>query len=379
MRRRLAGSVPAQRPFQARQEPPRSRRIHRSTGWMPRGPPTPRIERRTGCACERGDSSAGRGGRSPGSRARSLVRFATPAGGLHGYGHEDAAAARMKGRHRIGLGPDFACIEGLARGAWQARVLSRDPSSDPLTGEVRVHGGPAGEHIEPLHEQSEFTQPIRLRLGRVRRRHSVEALPPSWKDVRGGKGRLPAIEIRPREIRSGGCHRRPVDQPTFMACAGPQRRRPTLRSYAGSRSLPAHPAVRLRRRGRPAARLASDPADGLGLAAHIRQKLGIRRPLQAFLDQRSDHDLQAHRQLHGDRRPAGETSGTIDQVTGQDDENARFALEHSTVGLLEGYISYISHINHEMAAAGFWYARWRGRMVRDRRGAVMLISFVAGA
>jgi hypothetical protein len=122
----------------------------------------------------------------------------------------------MKGRHRIGLGPDFACIEGLARGAWQARVLSRDPSSDPLTGEVRVHGGPAGEHIEPLYEQSEFTQPICLRLGRVRRRHSVEALPPSWKDVRGGKGRLPAIEIRPREIRSGGCHRRPVDQPTFM-------------------------------------------------------------------------------------------------------------------------------------------------------------------
>ena len=119
----------------------------------------------------------------------------------------------MKGRHRIELGPYFARVEGLARGAWQARVLALDAGSDSLSGEVRVHGGSAGEPVEPLHKQSEFAEPIRLRLGRVRRGDSVQALPPSWKDMGGGKGGLPAIEVRPREIRSGGCHCSSFDQP----------------------------------------------------------------------------------------------------------------------------------------------------------------------
>jgi len=226
-RRPLAGSVLAQRPFQGRQEPSRSRRIRRSTGWMPTGQPTPRIGQRTVCACEKRDSSAEGGGRSLDSRARSLVRFATSAGGLHGYRHEHAAAARMKGWHRIGLGPHFARIEGLARGAWQAHVLARDPGSDSLTGEVRVHGGPAGKHIEPLHEQTEFAEPVRLRLRRVRRRDSMKALPPSWKDAGGGKGGLPAIEVRPREIRSVRCHRSPFDQPRRRhgSCGGGGRSR----------------------------------------------------------------------------------------------------------------------------------------------------------
>jgi hypothetical protein len=88
----------------------------------------------------------------PDSSARSRIRFATSAGRLHGYRHEDAATARMKRGHRIGLGPHFARIEGLARVTWQAHILAHDPCSDPLTGEVRMQGGPAGEHIEPLHE-----------------------------------------------------------------------------------------------------------------------------------------------------------------------------------------------------------------------------------
>jgi hypothetical protein len=56
----------------------------------------------------------------------------------------------MKGGHRIELGPHFARIEGLARGAWQPHILADDPGSDPPASEVSVHGGPAGEHVEPL-------------------------------------------------------------------------------------------------------------------------------------------------------------------------------------------------------------------------------------
>ena len=159
-----------------------------------------------------GDASAERGGRSLDSRAWSPVRFTTSAHGRHGYRHEHAAAARMKGRHRIELGAHFARIERLARGAWQAHVLARDPSSEPLTREVRAHGGPVGEHIAPLDKQSELAEPIGLRVGRVRRRGSMETLPPSGKDVGRGKSGLPTIEVRPREIRSAGCHRRLFDQ-----------------------------------------------------------------------------------------------------------------------------------------------------------------------
>ena len=209
----FAGGATAQRSYQERQGQSCSRRIRRSTGWMPTGQPAPRTERRTVCACERGDSGAERAGRSAASRAPSVVRFSTPAGGLRWYRHEHAPAARMKGWHSIELGPHFARIEGLAHGAWQARVLARDPGSDPLTSEMRVHGGPAGEHIEPFDKQTEFAEPIRLRFRRVRRRDSVEALPPSWKDVGGGKGGLPVIEVGPSEIRSAGCHRSPFHQP----------------------------------------------------------------------------------------------------------------------------------------------------------------------
>jgi hypothetical protein len=117
----------------------------------------------------------------------------------------------MKGRHRVELGSHFARIERLARGAWQAYVLALDPSSEPLTREVRVHGGPVGEHIAPLDKQSEFAEPIGLRVGRVRRRGLVETFPPGGKNVGGGKSGLPTIEVRPREIRSAGCHRSPFD------------------------------------------------------------------------------------------------------------------------------------------------------------------------
>jgi hypothetical protein len=118
----------------------------------------------------------------------------------------------MKGRHRVELGSHFARVERLARGAWQADVLALDPSSAPLTHEVRVHGGPVGEHIAPLDKQSELAEPIGLRVRRVRRRDFVETFPPSGKDVGGGKSSLPTIEVRPREIRSAGCHRSPFDQ-----------------------------------------------------------------------------------------------------------------------------------------------------------------------
>lgn len=118
----------------------------------------------------------------------------------------------MKGWYRIEFSPDFARIEGIARGAWLARLLANDPGSDPLTGEVGAHGGTAGEHVEPLGKQIEFTEPIRLRFRRVRRRGAVEALPSRWKAVGGGKGGLPAIEVGPREIRSAG-HRSPFDMP----------------------------------------------------------------------------------------------------------------------------------------------------------------------
>ena len=103
----------------------------------------------------------------------------------------------MKGRHRIELGSHFARIERLAGGARQAHVLARNPSSEPLTGEVRVHDGPVREHIAPLDEQSELADPIGLGVRRVRRRDSVETLPPSGKGVGGGKGGLPTIEVRP--------------------------------------------------------------------------------------------------------------------------------------------------------------------------------------
>ena len=60
------------------------------------------------------------------------------------YRHHYAAATRMKGGHRIELGPHFASIEVLARGAGEAHVLAHDSGSDPLASEVRVDGGPAG-------------------------------------------------------------------------------------------------------------------------------------------------------------------------------------------------------------------------------------------
>jgi hypothetical protein len=170
------------------------------------------ISRRTVWACEEGDSSAERGSRSLDSRARTPVRFATSAYGHCGDRHEHAAAARMKGRHRIELGSHFARIERLARRAGQAHVLALDPSSEPLTGEVRVHGGPVGEHIAPLDEQSEFAEPICLRVRPMRRRDLVQTLPSSRKDAGGGKGGLPTIEVRPREIWSTGCHRSLIDQ-----------------------------------------------------------------------------------------------------------------------------------------------------------------------
>ena len=212
MRKPLDGGVTAHRSCRERRGRSRSQRILRSTGWMPTGQPTPRIERRTGCACARGDSSAERAGRSVDWRARSRVHFATSASGFTGYRHQHAATAGMKGWYRIEISPDFARIEGLARGARQARVLANDPSSNPLTGEVGAHEGTAGEHVEPLGKQIEFTAPIRLRFRRVRRRGAVEALPSNWKDMGGGKGSLPAIEVGPREIRSADCHRSPFNQ-----------------------------------------------------------------------------------------------------------------------------------------------------------------------
>jgi hypothetical protein len=212
MRKPLDGGVTAHRSCRERQGWSRSRRILRSTGWMPTGQPTPRIERRTGCACARGDFSAERAGRSVDSRARSLVHFATSASGFTGYRHQDAATAGMKGWYRIEVSPDFARIEGLARGARQARVLASDPSSNPLTGEVGAHDGTAGEHVEPLGKQIEFAAPIRLRFRRVRWRGAVEALPSSWKDMGGGKGSLPAIEVGPREVRGADCHRSPFNR-----------------------------------------------------------------------------------------------------------------------------------------------------------------------
>jgi hypothetical protein len=142
------------------------------------------------------------------------VHFAASASGFTGYRHQDAATAGMKGWYRIEVSPDFARIEGLARGARQARVLASDPSSNPLTGEVGAHDGTAGEHVEPLGKQIEFAAPIRLRFRRLRWRGAVEALPSSWKDMGGGKGSLPAIEVGPRKIRSAGLcrHRSPFDQ-----------------------------------------------------------------------------------------------------------------------------------------------------------------------
>jgi hypothetical protein len=214
---------------------------------MPTGQPTPRTERRTVCACARGDSSAERAGRSVDSRARSLVHFATSAR-LTGYRHQHAAAAGMKGWYRIEFGTDFARIEGLARGAWQARVLANHPGSNPLTGKVGAHDGTAGEHVEPLGKQIDFAAPIRLRFRRVRRRDAVESLPSSWKDVSGGKGGLPAIEVGPREIRSAGCHRSPFNQgsasPSDRRCAIVSPRRAKSKSRRRSRRAPARGDMR---------------------------------------------------------------------------------------------------------------------------------------
>lgn len=146
--------------------------------------------------------------------ARARERAPASADARHRYRHEHAAAARMKRRHGLELGPHLARIEGVARGTRQAHVLARDTGADPLTREVRLHIGPAGEHIEPLGKQAVFAEPVRLRLRRVGRRGSVEALPSRWKDPRGGKGGLPAIEVGPRKVRSADrCrHRRPFDQ-----------------------------------------------------------------------------------------------------------------------------------------------------------------------
>src|SRR5258705_13230612 len=167
---------------------------------------------------------------SDSSGERALVRSPTSAGGLQGYRHEHAAAARVKGRHRIELGSHFARIEGVARGTRWAHVLAHDSGSDPLTGEVRAHVGTALEHIEPLGQQTEFAEPVRFRFRGVRRRDSVEAIPPSWKDPGGSEHGLPAIEVGPREIRSASLcrHRSGFVQSraarTFMTYSGPPRR-----------------------------------------------------------------------------------------------------------------------------------------------------------
>ena len=135
----------------------------------------------------------------------------------------------MEGWHHVERGPHFAQVEGLTRGAWQARVLTRDPRSDPLTREMRVCSRPMGQHIEPFDKQTEFAEPISLGSRRVRGRSSVEAFPASWKDAGGGKGRLPAIEVGPREIRGAGCHR--------SLCNQPQRRHSSYGGAARPRSM----------------------------------------------------------------------------------------------------------------------------------------------
>jgi hypothetical protein len=175
------------------------------------------------------------------SWARAPVQSRTSAGRLYSYRQEYAAAAGMKGRHRFKLGPYLVCSEGVACGAWQARILPHDSGSDPLTGEMRTHGGPARKHIEPLGKQTVFAEPICLRFGRVRRRDSVEALPPSRKGLGRGKGGLPAIEVGPRKIRSAGISRHcgPFDQEIFrpavmrvFAIGGPEiMSRPTAASH----------------------------------------------------------------------------------------------------------------------------------------------------
>src|SRR5262245_51600109 len=147
----------------------------------------------------------------------------------------------MEGWYRIKRSPDRARIEGLARGARQARVLANDPGSNPLTREVGAHGGTASEHVEPFGEQIKFAEPIRPRFRRVRRRDAVEALPANRKNVGGGKGGLPAIEVGPREIRSAGCQRSPFNQPRRPFKSTMRHRQPEVREVEKPETSTAYP------------------------------------------------------------------------------------------------------------------------------------------
>src|SRR5512145_2602198 len=93
---------------------------------------------------------------------------------------------------------------------------------------------------------------------------------------------------------------------------------------------------RARRRGAPGVvvdrrrppGLASNPTNRLRLSSDIGQERFIAGPLEALLEQRSQHDLQAHRELHRRGGPTGNASGAIDEILRQDDEHACFVSEH---------------------------------------------------
>ena len=135
----------------------------------------------------------------------------------------------MKGRRGLELGPHLARIEGVARGAREAHVLARDTGANPLTREVRVHIGPAGEHIEPLGKQALFAEPVRLRFRRVGRRGSVEALSTEVERSAQRQRRLASDRSRATQnpaVLALGRRRSPFDQSRRTGDSGSRDRRP---------------------------------------------------------------------------------------------------------------------------------------------------------
>jgi hypothetical protein len=126
------------------------------------------------------------------------------------------------------------------------------------------------------------------------------------------------------------------------------RRLPTARPSADSRLLS---VPRLRPRWPPSARRASGKADRLDLAFNVGEEGRVVVAPQPLFDQSPEDDLKAHGKLERGRRPPRKDPGPIEDIPGENEEDARLIEHHvSRLGPTrrdrpsQHYMSYIIYI-----------------------------------
>ena len=126
----------------------------------------------------------------------------------------------MEGRHRLQIGSHLAPVERVTGRTGRPLILSLHSGSGPLASVVRLHDGPAGEHVEPLLEEECLAQPVCFRFRRVGGWDLLETLPPWRKKASRRKCGLPAIEVGPAEVRRRGRRDGPAAVNQRRRCQG---------------------------------------------------------------------------------------------------------------------------------------------------------------